>query len=134
MLRPPALNFRYHFLSILCLFAVASCKKGPGEGGSATIKGKVIAHYTDVFNQEYAYPAQKEDVYIVYGDGDFYGNNVETNYDGTFQFDYLKKGSYTVYAYSDCDTCLGGRRVELVKIEIADKKGEVTADINITKQ
>jgi hypothetical protein len=128
------LNFRCYFLSAICLLAFAGCRKGPGEGGSSTIKGKVTAEYIDVFNNHYTYPAQKEDVYIIYGDGDFYGDNVETNYDGTYQFDYLKKGSYTVYAYSDCDTCLGGTHAELVKVEITENKSEVSADIDIVKQ
>ena len=130
----PVLNFRYAFLSLLCVLSIAACKKGPGEGGSSTIKGKVTATYIDVFGNEYSYPAEKEDVYIVYGDGDYYGDNVETDYNGNYEFKYLKKGNYTVYAYSDCDTCVNAHDVaEKVNVDIIKNKSEVVADINITK-
>ena len=131
----PVLYFGYVLPAILCVVLLAACKKGPGEGGSSTIKGKVTATYIDVFGNEYKYPAEREDVYIVYGDGDFYGDNVETDFNGTYEFKYLKKGSYTVYAYSDCDTCINEHDVaEKVKVEISKNKSEVTANINIIKR
>ena len=131
----PVLNFRYVLLSVLCALTVVACKKEAGEGGSSTIKGKVTATYIDVFGNEYSYPAEKEDVYIVYGDGDFYGDNVETDYNGNYEFSYLKKGDYMVYAYSDCDTCINEHDVaEIKKVEITENKSEVTADINIIKR
>ena len=131
----PVLSFRYIFLSSLCALTFVACKKEAGEGGSSTIKGKVTATYIDVFGFEYSYPAEKEDVYIVYGDGGFYGDNVETDYNGNYEFKYLRKGAYTVYAYSDCDTCVNEHDVaELKKVEITKNKSEVTADLNIIKR
>jgi hypothetical protein len=47
------------------------------------------------------YYATDEDVFIVYGDEDVYGDKVSTNYDGTFRFDYLREGNYKVFAYSE---------------------------------
>lgn len=130
----PVLNFRCVFLSIVCVFLLSSCKKGPGEGGSSIVKGNVTATYIDVFGNEYSYPAEKEDVYLVYGDGDFYGDNVETDYNGNYEFTYLRKGKYTVYAYSDCDTCVNMHDVpEFVDVEITENKSEKTADIHIIK-
>tara|TARA_B100000809_G_scaffold266703_1_gene330874 strand:+ start:3975 stop:4736 length:762 start_codon:yes stop_codon:yes gene_type:complete len=42
-----------------------------------------------------------EDVYIIYGDDDdIFDDNVKTNFDGTFKFSNLRKGSYKVFAYS----------------------------------
>jgi len=129
------LRFRYCLPLLLCAAALASCKREPGQGGTSSIKGKVIATYHDVFDSAYVYPASREDVYIVYGDGDFNGDNVKTSYDGSYEFNYLKKGHYTVYAYSDCDTCVNGsKRAELVSVDIAKNHSETVADIHITKQ
>lgn len=44
--------------------------------------------------------AAKIDVFIVYGDEDFFGDDVETNAEGMYQFEYLRPGEYTVFAYS----------------------------------
>jgi hypothetical protein len=42
-----------------------------------------------------------EDVFLVYGNTDLiYDDNIKTNYDGTFKFTNLRKGAYTVFAYS----------------------------------
>lgn len=88
-------------LSLLATMVMA-CEKGEGEGGTNTIKGVVVM---EEWNGDFtimrdAYLAQKEDVYIIYGDDDFYGDNVETNYNGVFEFKYLREGDYVVYAYS----------------------------------
>ncbi len=46
-------------------------------------------------------PFADEDVYIIYGDEDeIYDDNVKTNFDGTFEFNNLRKGKYKVFAYS----------------------------------
>ena len=44
--------------------------------------------------------AAKTDVFIIYGDEDFFGDDVETNAEGMYQFEYLRPGEYTVFAYS----------------------------------
>ena len=46
------------------------------------------------------YPGAKEDVYIIYGDDPVYGDRFEANYDGTYEFDYLLEGKYTIFAYT----------------------------------
>jgi len=49
-----------------------------------------------------------EDVYIVYGDNDeIYDDNIKTNYDGTFKFNNLRKGSYKVFAYNEDKSSIG---------------------------
>lgn len=95
------------FKLLLALFAVAlllpSCNKGPGEGGTGTVQGTVmLVHHPD---DDYTLipdtmAAAKTDVFIVYGDADFYGDDVETGLDGMYQFEYLLPGNYTVFAYS----------------------------------
>lgn len=88
------------FVSLTMLFA--ACKKEAGQGGRASIKGKVYAEYWDK-----AFSAKKDsayapnvDVYIIYGNDASYGDNQKTSYDGTFEFKYLQKGKYKIYAYS----------------------------------
>src|SRR4051812_30437130 len=89
----------------LCLILI-SCKKEAGEGGQATITGKVyVRQYNKTFTTFIGeYYAQGEDVYIIYGNETAVGNRVRTNYDGTYQFSFLRKGSYKVYAYSKDST------------------------------
>lgn len=110
------------FALALCF---ASCEKGPGEGGTSTIRGKVIIRE---YNGSYTilrgeYPATKEDVFIVYGDDEVYGDNFETGYDGIYEFNYLREGSYTIYAYSDDSTDLiTSRQVAVMRhVEITGK-------------
>ena len=44
-----------------------------------------------------------EDIYIIYSEdeNDFYDDNIETNWNGQYRFDYLRKGDYTVFIYAD---------------------------------
>ena len=100
---------------VMCLFLVlAGCHKNAGEGGTSSIKGKVyIRDYNSAGQLQAEYYATEERVYIIYGDADFYGNDKRTSFDGTYQFDFLRKGTYTIFAYQSCDTCASG--VEAVK-------------------
>ena len=92
---------------ILALFAVAllfaSCNKGPGEGGTGTLQGYVkLVHHPD---DDYTLTpdtmvAAKTDVFIIYGDEAYFGDDLETNAEGLYQFEYLLPGNYTVFAYS----------------------------------
>ena len=94
---------RYYILALITILAFSSCKKDEGKGGSSTITGNVITvEYSKYDNQIVRwYNANEEDVYIVYGDNDFYGDRVRTDKTGKYEFDYLTKGEYTLYAYSD---------------------------------
>ena len=119
-----------------------SCAKGPGEGGKASIWGKLtIVNYDATFTTMLAsYPAQAENVYIIYGDDKTFGKSVKTNYDGTYEFPYLRKGMYTIVAYSkDTNKYLNGvisqagqvvtsKTVAVIqKVEISDRKQVVQA-------
>lgn len=84
-----------------------SCNNGEGEGGTGTVQGyvKLIHHPDDNYQLEAdTLIAAKTDVFIVYGDEEFYGDDAETNPDGFFQFNYLTPGEYTVFAYSTLPT------------------------------
>ncbi|MFY9308379.1 MAG: hypothetical protein WAQ28_04935 [Bacteroidia bacterium] len=94
----------FFLLSFLLLFN--SCKKEAGEGGTSHIKGRVHADY---YNKNFstlsasAY-APDIDVYIIYGDEHSYGDRIRTSYNGAFEFKYLQKGKYTIFAYSKDST------------------------------
>ncbi len=80
----------------------SACEKDAGVGGNSSIYGKVWvkdinASFTLILNR---YWGQDQDVFIVYGNNKSYSDKVSTNYDGTFEFKYLRPGKYTVYAYS----------------------------------
>ena len=96
---------RNRIIVILCVFlmSLVACNKNAGEGGTGTIQGyvKLVNHPDD----DYTLPADtinaaKTDVFIVYGNSDFYGDDIETDGNGFYKFKYLTKGNYTVFAYS----------------------------------
>ena len=93
-------------LPICFLLLFSNCKKEAGKGGTSFIKGKVYAKYYDktfYILKDSAY-APNVEVYIIYGNEPTYGDHQKTSYDGTYEFRYLRNGSYTIYAYSQDTT------------------------------
>lgn len=101
-----------YYCKIILVFLVAglalsSCNNKEGEGGTGTVQGyvKLVHHPDDNYQLEAdTLNAAKTDVFIVYGDEEFYGDDTETNPDGLYQFNYLTPGDYTVFAYSTLPT------------------------------
>jgi len=89
-------------LACICFILMISCEKEEGVGGTSTIKGKVkVREYNGNFTFLVGeYYAGDQDVYIIYGDDEVYGDRFATNYDGTYRFDYLREGTYKIFAYS----------------------------------
>ena len=116
------------WLSIFSVLAIISaCQKGSGEGGTSTIRGKVfVMNYNNSGQFVDSFYAQAEHVYIIYGDAGYFGNDIKTSYDGTYEFPYLRKGSYTIFAYSRCDTCVGGQQPVFLNTEISKNNSIVT--------
>lgn len=127
--------YRISFLFLLSVF-LFSCTKEEGVGGNSSIEGTV---YTTEINQASGiaietYPSKDKRVYIIYGNGEIPADDQRTNYQGKFKFDFLTKGNYTIYVYSDCDSCPGGETAIQKDIEITAKKVTVsTGDISIVK-
>lgn len=126
----------YICILILAITVLTGCTKEEGEGGTSSITGKV---YVLDYNFEYTtllgeYYAQEEDVYIVYGDDEVYSDRFDTHHDGTYRFQYLRQGTYTVYAYSE-DTTGGLPLIPIEKtVEITGNNQVVEAeDIVIVK-
>ena len=93
---------QYIFLFVIIIASMISCKKEAGEGGNYSIIGKIIVRdYNSNFTTLNAeYNGADEDVYIIYGNEISYGNKIKTNYDGIYEFKYLRKGAYKIYTYS----------------------------------
>lgn len=117
------------------MIVLCSCEKPAGEGGLGSITGKVFAReYTSsgVFKSEYFAPDEK--VYIVYGDHPIYNDETRTHLDGTFRFNYLNKGDYTIFVYSECDTCATPITAIQETISITQRGEQVSVPlITITK-
>jgi hypothetical protein len=125
-------------LFLVCGLAFTFCKKQPGEGGFATIEGKVfVRNYDATFtikNSEYYLPG--ETVYIIYGTGTEVGNTVKTSYDGSFKFNYLRKGDYKVYVLGkdSSKAYLSVPKETMQNVTIKDKKQKIIlADLVIIK-
>ena len=124
-------------LSLLALgLLLLGCQKTEGPGGQAMVHGKIYAkEYNASFTQLLdEYYAAEENVYIMYGDNEVYDDDMKTNFDGTFQFDHLTKGKYTIFVYSKDSTFTtpGGSEPVFIEFEITDKKEIIDlGEINI---
>ena len=101
-----------------------SCQKEAGEGGSSVITGKVYAKDVKdgLLTGEYYAPDEK--VYIVYGNSTVYNDEMDTHYDGRYRFSYLYPGTYTIFCYSECDSCVSEVEPIIQQVEIT-QEGEV---------
>lgn len=93
------------FFGIAILAVISSCKKIEGDGGRASISGNVVVNERLYINGQVTdtvtYPGAKEDLYIIYGDGDqMYDDKIEVSHDGSFKFEFLQPGTYTIFGYS----------------------------------
>lgn len=115
---------------IFTVFFFSACKKVEGTGGSSSIRGKISAlNYNSAgIYQNNSYDAADVDVYIIYGDNKtIQDDKVATSYDGSFEFNYLEKGNYTLYVYEKCfgTDCPTGKTVVLKSATISKSKETV---------
>lgn len=124
-------TLKYLFL-IISVFVFFSCKKEPGLGGQASIKGKLyIKDYDGTFTTLRAiYPAQGENVYIIFGKESIVGDDVKTGIDGSFEFRFLRPGKYSVFAVSkDTSDKFSNKTIEVVReVEIKEKKENIKVE------
>jgi hypothetical protein len=79
------------------------------------------------------FPAADEDVYIIYGNHISPDDRVQTNYDGEYEFLYLRPGKYKVYAFSKDTNSVAvpwdeDHMTVLQELEITDGNQQVKAD------
>ena len=96
-------------LLIAIIIVFAACTKEAGEGGTSVIQGQVYKIHTfqnsttgEIDTLYFQLDAGK-DIFIIYSDDetDIYDDEFETDYNGRFRFEFLRKGDYTIYTYSD---------------------------------
>ncbi|MCE9538821.1 MAG: hypothetical protein K8R85_06340 [Bacteroidetes bacterium] len=111
--------------------AITSCEKPAGEGGNSAIKGNIYAKdwnssFTVITSEG---PGQNIDVFIIYGNEISYGDKISTSPDGTYEFKYLRPGSYKIYVYSKTTVSASpnGETAISIDVEITKKKQVVDA-------
>tara|TARA_B100001287_G_scaffold193767_1_gene163847 strand:+ start:2512 stop:2925 length:414 start_codon:yes stop_codon:yes gene_type:complete len=85
-----------------------SCEKPSGEGGTSEINGNVT-YFTTSYNAQTSsidtnyYPKAGKDIFIIYSNNtnDLFDDKTETDWNGNFKFEFLRKGDYIVYTYVD---------------------------------
>jgi len=127
----------YFLLTICVMSLLASCKKEAGDGGNSSIKGKVAKELRVVLNNPVTavgtFPAADQDVYIIYGDHVSPDDRVQTNYDGEYEFLYLRPGNYKVYVFSNDTNAVAvpwdeEHMTVLQELEITDTEQQVVAN------
>ena len=120
------------FLLIFLSVAFFSCSKEAGDGGNSTIYGKITAYN---YNAEFTtlkgiYPAADEDVYLIYGEDRSYSERIRSNYNGIYEFKYLRPGDYTIYVYSKDSTLTLASEIYPVikKVSITEKQQTVEVE------
>ena len=92
-------------LLITITIVFAACTKEAGEGGTSVIQGQVYKIHTfqnsttgEIDTLYFQLDAGK-DVFIIYSDDetDIYDDEFETDYNGRYRFEFLRKGDYTIY-------------------------------------
>jgi hypothetical protein len=115
-------------LTSVFIVTLYSCRKEPGDGGKASIYGKVfVRDYNSTFTVlEDEYYGQDIYVYIIYGDDKDYSDRIRTSYDGTYEFKYLRPGKYHIYTYSKDSTLQTNALIPVVKdVEITKNREEI---------
>ena len=117
-----------YFTSLIAitLFFVA-CTKSPGIGGKATVKGHVNAIYVQEGSfdtiEVSAFPDTR--IYIVYGDGNTQDDDTRTSPDGSYKFEFLNPGDYTLYTYSESLLVPSELEVVSTKITVDKKQNDI---------
>jgi hypothetical protein len=76
------------------------------DDGSSVIKGRFMEQlYVGLFPANSPYVSQKNEVFISNGTDEVYFDDIDTGFDGKFEFRNLIKWTYRVYAYSESATC-----------------------------
>ena len=131
VLMKPMINLKFTLsLAAVAMLLISSCAKPEGEGGTSTIQGKVWAqdyNGSGVLQEEFYAP--DENVYIIYGDEDnYYDDRYETSFDGSYRFQYLRPGTYTVFVYSDCVDCYSGIEAVSQTVEVTGNNEDIILD------
>ena len=103
----------------------SGCESPEGYGGSSSISGNIITEY---YNDDYSLfirhePSVDEEVFLLFGDDENVGDRVRSSITGSFAFNYLQPGKYTVYFRGEDSTTLDRNQVP-VRFDVDLKAGE----------
>lgn len=128
---------------LLTGYLTTGCEKEEGEGGRSSISGRVIEQRVAPASDEvlHEYNAQDVRVYIIYGPEDeVYDDDMRTDFQGRYRFQWLRPGTYTIYVYSECNLnqnldpdciTIGGEYPEIRTIDLDKNQDFVVDDIII---
>ena len=95
---------------VICIISIGflACEKEAGEGGTSVIDGRII-YFTTSYNTQtsvtdtHYYPKAGKDVFIIYSDDEdaIYDDKFETDWEGRYHFEFLRKGDYTIFTHVD---------------------------------
>lgn len=125
------------FPLIILISLLSSCKKEAGEGGDASIAGRVMLEKRLVLSNPeivlYTAPAADYEVYIIYGDGPGPDDRIRTNYDGEYEFPYLREGDYEVYVFSKdtSDTAINEQSPETMAVRLTTTIGSRKENVSL---
>lgn len=109
--------------ALACGAMMAGCKKEPGEGGKAEIRGLLYEQrYINGQPAGEPYPKADARVYIIYGDGIYHDDDTRSGPNGEFRFTWLRKGKYRLYAISECLGCPSGEEGVYLDVTINGRK------------
>ena len=117
------------YLFFILMLFFTGCTKTEGLGGQAKIKGKLTGtfYYDDQLTQlNGSGVLANENVYIVYGTADtYFDDDIKTSYDGSYEFNYLRPGTYTIFAYENCFPCAGLERANIIDTVVISGKDDI---------
>lgn len=104
---------------VVAIVSFNSCKKQPGDGGLATIHGKVFGYNTNNFGivTDSGYLAEAR-VYLAYGNHTWMDDDTRTSYTGEYAFPFLHTGDYKVWVINKCDTCPSQQSAHVINVTI----------------
>lgn len=122
---------RFSPLLILTILLFASCKKEAGFGGLSTVTGKVYAKdykaNDPLVIEAEGYTANMKIVLAVDGSGRVL-KETRTDNTGSYKFEELRKGTYNIWTFSDCDLCTNNDSIVLKTFEVTERKEAVELD------
>jgi len=127
------MHLKFFFSFLLLVSVLSSCEMDEGVGGTATISGTLV---TQQYNDDFSllvntFPAADEKIYIQYGDSKSVSDDVETSYDGYFEFPYLYEGDYTIFYYSqDSLDPLSPEKEVLIEVSIGKGESKSLGELN----
>ena len=119
-------------LFAIVLLSTIGCNKEAGIGGSSTISGTVMGGVYNPPTDVTTYTALADErIFIIYGEDQTqpYDDSFRSSWNGTFRFDYLKKGTYTIFGYQHCESCGENGPDEVVFATVVIDKNGTNIDL-----